>query len=459
MIPIINRLSPVIVYSLKWCSMSIKLKFLMLLVLSSVVLPACAELRIEVTKGVDNAVRIAVVPMAWHGQGQLPENITSIVDSDLTMSGRFATLPVNQMLSLPGDAKDIYYRDWRLLKVEYLVIGNLTADGDKVRLHFGLYNIFKQAVVVSQTIEGSRDELRDMAHHVSDVVYQQLTGIKGAFDTRIMYVTVTGPVTHREFRLNIADADGRRAETILRSDQPILSAVWGPEGKRIAYVSFQKQGKPAIYMRNLATNQVQQLTDFEGLNSSPAFSPDGKSLAMVLSKDGNADIYILDLQTRRLRRITRHYAIDTEPSFTPDGKSIVFTSDRGGQPQIYEIHLADLSIERLTFEGSYNAKASMLPDGSGLVLVHRRNGIYHIALLNLKRGRFTVLTQTKLDESPSIAPNGSMLIYATQAGNRGILSAVSIDGGVKFNLPSSEGNVSDPAWGPVNRVSFKPISQ
>ena len=282
---------------------------------------------------------------------------------------------------------------------------------------------------------------------------------KGAFDTRIMYVTVTGPLSHREYRLNIADADGRRAETILSSDEPIMSAVWGPEGKRIAYVSFQKQDKPAIYMRNLVTNQVQQLTDFEGLNSAPAFSPDGKSLAMVLSKDGNPDIYILNLETRRLRRITRHYAIDTEPSFTPDGKSIIFTSDRGGEPQIYEIHLSDLSIERLTFEGNYNAKATMLPDGSGLVLVHRREGVFHIALLDLKRGRFTVLTQTALDESPSIAPNGSMLIYATQVGDRGILAAVSIDGGVKFNLPSTEGDVRDPSWCPVSRMTFTPISQ
>lgn len=429
------------------------------MLLALVVLPAQAELRIEITKGVDNAVRVAVVPMAWRGTGSLPEDVTSIIDSDLTMSGRFSTLPVKQMLSLPTSGKDIFYRDWRLLKVEYLIIGYLSPNGDSIKLHFGLYNVFKQSVEVEQTIEGTRDQLRDMAHYVSNVVYQRLTGIKGAFDTQIMYVTVLGPLQHREYRLNIADADGRRAETILKSDEPILSAVWGPKGQRIAYVSFQHDDKPAIYMRNLVTNQVQQLTDYEGLNSAPAFSPDGKQLAMVLSKDGNPDIYILNLQTRRLQRITRTYAIDTEPSFTPDGKSIVFTSDRGGSPQIYEIHLSDLSIERLTFEGSYNAKATMLPDGSGLVLVHRRDGIFHVALLNLNTGRFTVLTQTALDESPSIAPNGSMLIYATQVNGRGILAAVSIDGGVKFNLPATEGDVRDPAWSPVSRMTFKPITE
>ena len=213
------------------------LKLLAYLALAMLVLPAYGELRIEVTKGVDNAVRVAVVPLAWRGDGALPADVTSIVDSDLTMSGRFSTLPVDQMLSLPNEAKDVFFRDWRLLKVEYLIIGYLVPADDKVRLHFALYNIFKRSVEVEQTIEGTRDELRDMAHYVSDVVYKRLTGIDGAFSTRIMYVTVTGAIPHRRYQLNIADADGRRAETILRSDEPILSATWAPDGKRIAYVS------------------------------------------------------------------------------------------------------------------------------------------------------------------------------------------------------------------------------
>ena len=420
---------------------------------------AGAELRIEITRGVDNAVKLAVVPFGWQGSGRLPLEVAEVIAADLGFSGRFETLPNAQMLSLPTKAEDIYPRDWEILGVEYLVIGRLTAAaaGPRVALSFELYDVARQAISLRQTLEGLPGQLRDMAHHVSDQVFEQLTGVPGVFSTRIVYVTVVGEGESREFRLNLADADGQRAEVLLRSPEPLLSATWSPDGKSLAYVSFEEDQRPAIYLHDLGTGERQKLTAFAGLNGAPAFSPDGRRLALVLSKDGNPDIYILDLHTKELQRVTRHYGIDTEPFWSPDGDALVFTSNRGGQPQIYQLRLADSEVQRLTFEGSYNAKPSLLPDGKGLVMVHRREGVFHIALLELDRGRLSVLTETSLDESPTVAPNGAMLMYATQARGRGILAAVSIDGGVRFNLPATEGEVREPAWSPTKRSRFAPI--
>ena len=247
-----------------------------------------------------------------------------------------------------------------------------------------------------------------------------------------------------------ADVDGAREKVIFESDQPLLTPSWSPDGETIAYVSFETT-RPAIFMHNLRTNKRTQLTNFKGLNGAPAWSPDGKQLAMVLSKDGSPDIYVMDVATRKLKRVTRHFAIDTEPSWMRDGKSIVFTSDRGGKPQIYQVTLASGYEERVTFEGNYNARARVVPDGSGIIMVHRSERDFQIALLNLQRGSIEILTQTSLDESPSISPNGAMLLYATKHRGKGILAAVSLDGGVKFRLPSRFGDVREPAWSPYLR--------
>ena len=433
------------------------MRYCLILILYIYAVASNGELRIEVTQGLDKPVHLAVVPFNWRGWGRGADILTDVVDSDLRLSGRFKTTPVELMLSRPHRSKDVFYRDWRLLKVEYLVIGEIRRHGDNLEVTYELHNIVTKTREHKETIIGARDEIRDMGHHVSDVVFEKLTGIEGAFATRIMYVTALGPIDNRTYRLNIADADGHRVQTVLETKEPILSPAWAPDGNRVAYVSFEEDSNPAIYIQDLEARTRRMITNFRGLNGAPAFSPDGTKLALVLSKSGNPDIWTYDLRTRDMLKVTRHYGIDTEPSWSADGKSIVFTSNRGGSPQIYQMRLRDLNVERLTFEGDYNARASVLSAGSGLVMVHRRNDIYHISLLDLKRGRLSVLTQTSLDECPSIAPNGSMIVYATQHAGQGILAAVSIDGGGKFNLPSSEGDVREPAWSPKKRKVFTPI--
>ncbi len=417
----------------------------MVLVISTVALTARAELTIEVTQGVDNPTSIAIAPFAWQGSGTLPEDISTIVEANLSRSGQFQPISRQDMLSHPSAEADVYFRDWRILGAEFLVIGSMDrrADG-RYELAFELYDILSQQKILRQTVDGGPNNLRDMAHYVSDEIYESITGIRGAFATKIIYVEARRDGT---FRLMQADADGARDHLLLESKQPILSPAWSPDGQFVAYVSFET-GRAAIFKQHLKTGQREQLTNFKGLNGAPAWSPDGQKMAMVLSKDGNPEIYTLDLATRQFKRITRHFAIDTEPSWTKDGKGIIFTSNRGGKPQIYQVTLASGRLERLTFEGDYNARARLSPDGKHLVIVHRHNGVFHIATQDTLTGDIRILTETSLDESPSLAPNGAMLMYATKFRGKGILAAVSLDAGVKFRLPSKRGDVREPAWSP-----------
>ncbi len=409
--------------------------------------PVHAQLTIEITQGRDNPTSIAVVPFAWSGWGTAPEDAAGVISDNLERSGLFAPVKRSNMLSLPTREADVFYRDWRATDVEYLLIGRV-AGGSTMTLEYELFDVFRQQKVLTSRQTGPVEELRMLAHRASDEIYEKLTGIRGAFATRILYVAVTqrfsAPST---YRLTVADADGARSQVVFESEQPVLSPTWAPDGKTIAYVSFETT-RPAVFMHDLETGTREQLTNFRGLNGAPAFSPDGNSLAMTLSKDGNPDIYILDLGTRQLRRVTRHYAIDTEPAWMPDGRSLVFTSDRGGRPQIYRVDIASGKTERVTYEGPWNARASLAADGRTMVMVQQKEGQFHIAAQDLLQGRVQILTSTTLDESPSVAPNGSMLLYATKIDDRGILAAVSVDGGVKFRLPSREGDVRDPAWSP-----------
>ena len=412
-----------------------------------------AELTIEITSGNDNPTSIAVVPFGAPPGLLPPETIDAIVSADLQRSGLFAPLKVSDMIAQPHDQTQVFYNDWRLLGSDYLVIGRMSRDAAGLyRVQFDLVDVLRQSLLLQETVNGSENQLRDIAHYISDKVYEKLTGVKGAFSTKVAYVSVAQTGNRQNFRLIKADADGERAQMILESPEPILSPAWSPDGRQLAYVSFEDR-RPGIYRQVIATGEREKLTSFPGLNGAPSWSPDGRRLAMVLSKDDNPEIYMMDLATRQLTRLTNHFAIDTEPSWMPDGRSIVFTSDRGGKPHIYQLDVATRELKRLTFDGVYNSRPRPMPDGSGIVYVHRSEagGPFHIALQNLQRNTVRVLTETSYDESPSVAPNGSMIIYATKRLGKGILAVVSVDANVKYFLPSAAREVREPAWSPFMR--------
>lgn len=401
-------------------------------------------LTIEVKKGGRKATPIAVVPFAWNGAGFNGDQIAEIVSNDLYRSGQFAPIDKKNMLSFPHTEAEVVYRDWRMSGAEYLITGQLVPRGDGgFTANFILCNINGQTTMFSKTIQGGANNLRDIAHYISDEVYEALTGFPGVFRTQIIYVG--GEVGN--VKLYRADQDGAREVVLMSSKEPILSPDWSPDGTKVVYVSFEGR-KPAIYLQTIATGQRERLTNFPGLNGAPQFSPDGSSIAMCLSKDGNPEIYVMNLGSRQLRRVTDHFGIDTEPSWTADGRAIIFTSNRGGKPQLYKVSASGGQTERVTFEGDYNAHGHMSEDGKLISFIHRRDGVFHTAVQDVKSGRVTVLTQTNLDESPTLAPNGRMIMYATKRGGTGVLSTVSVDGGVQVPLSSGSGNVREPAWGP-----------
>ncbi len=425
---------------------------LYLLLLLSWSQSSMAQLTIEITEGQDNPSSIAVVPFEWRGKGQLAEDIPAIVSADLQRVGQFSPVAEEDMLGFPRQASEVYFRDWRAIGAEFVLVGKISKNGKKEPyvVQYELMDVFRQEKLFSKRLRGSEKQLRDIAHKISDEVYETLTGIRGAFSTRILFVSAKNLGNAKfNYQLKMSDADGARPRTLLESNEPILSPTWSPTGKAIAYVSFETS-RPAIYRHEVATGRREKLTNFKGINGAPAWSPKGRYMAMVLSKDGSPDIYIMDLGTRKLTKVAPHYAIDTEPAWMPDGKSIIFTSDRGGKPQIYKVGIAGGKVERLTYSGSYNARARYLPERNAIVMVHRQAGdrSFHIAIQSLDTGSIQILSRTELDESPTVAPNGAMLMYATQYQDKGILAAVSVDGSVKFRLPSSSSDVREPAWSP-----------
>lgn len=406
---------------------------------------AQAHLDIEITQGMLGEIPIAIAE--FEGESlKGPTVMSTVIKNDLNTSGRFKIIEANKSSSLS---------DLQKLGAENVVLGKIQTKGDRCTISFELRDTFNTAANAQTLIHKSYENIkpqdsRALAHHISDSIFQALTGLKGAFSSRIAYILVNHGMPQYPYALEIADADGYNPKTLMRSKEPIMSPAWSPDGKKLAFVSFEKK-QSEIYIIEIANGKRELLTRFPGINGAPSWAPDGRSLALVLSKEGSPKIYTIDLISKQLKQISHGGNIDTEPVFEPKGQSLLFTSNRGGQPQIYRISLADQKIERVTFKGNYNARPRLTQDGKKMVMIHQASdGRFHIASQNLQTGEVSVLTHSELDDSPSLSPNGAMVLYGTSDNNnqRRILGMVTIDGRGRLRLPARQGSVQEPAWSP-----------
>jgi len=416
-----------------------------IVLLASVALPGAARaaVTIETIGAGSNQFPIAIA--SFRSEAGLPQPLTPVITADLARSGVFRAVDAGGLNPPPYEPQDVNYATWRARGADALVIGSVSQLPDgRYDIRFRLMDVTKQAQLAGYAYTASGLQLRHAAHRIADAIYEKLTGDKGVFSTRITYVVKRGS----RFELQVADADGHGAQTVLGSNEPIISPSWSPDGTQLAYVSFE-QRKPVVYMQSLTTGVRRVVANHWGSNSAPAWSPDGKHLAVVLTKDGGSQIYLVNTDGSGVRRLTQTLAIDTEPHFSPDGQLMLFTSDRGGTPQIYGMATNGSNPRRLTFEGSYNVSPRFSPDGKSFTFIQRNKGRFNVAVQDLTTRQVQVLTDGALDESPTFAPNGRMILYATQVGGRGILSAVSSDGRVKQRLTADTGDVREPAWGPL----------
>ena len=408
-------------------------------------------LEIDIVGGNAAALPIAVVPMPYQGAAAAPAiDVAAVVSADLNRSGQFRGLPVDDLVERPTRGSEVNYPTWRALNQDYLVVGRVVdAGGGSYRVEYELFDVARQERLLGFALTARSSALRDVGHQIADAVYEKVLGVRGAFFTRMAYVTATGVGKGSRYALMVADADGYNPQTVVRSSEPLLSPSWSPDGSKLAYVSFEG-GNSSIYLQNINSGAREQLAKFRGINGAPAFSPDGRRLALTLSRSGNPEIYVMDLGSRALTQLTNHFGIDTEPTWSGDGGSLYFTSDRGGKPQIYRVASSGGSAARVTFQGSYNASADVSADGKKIATAQGAGNTYRIAMMDASLGspRWHTLSPGSLDESPSFAPNGAMILYAAREGARGVLYAVSADARVRQRLVLADGDVREPAWGP-----------
>lgn len=414
-------------------------------------LNAWAVLDIEVTQGMDAAQPIAIVPFGGDSDKE-EAMLTSIINADLARTGEFRLMNDKDMAQTPSQPAEVNFDYWRRVKKDAVLIGHMEKDGyNRYKVTINLYDVYQKdpkVPLLSKTFTVPLAAIRGLGHHISDVVYQKLTGHPGAFSTRIAYINTqwrNGKLS--EYRLEVADSDGYDPRPLLVSPEPIMSPAWSPDASQLAYVSFENN-RAQVYVADVATGKRRMVSNRPGINGAPAWSPDGSKLALVLSDQKVPKIYLLDLQSSTLDQMTTGYSLDTEPRWAPDGKYLYYTSNRGGKPQIYKINVRSKDITRVTYDGDYNARGTPTSDGKSIIMIHRENGQYQIAIQNLKTDMVSVLTQTKLDNSPSLSPNDRMIIYSTLDGGRRVLSAVSLDGRIKLRIPTRDGEVQDPAWSP-----------
>lgn len=406
-------------------------------------------LEIDIVGGNAAALPIAVVPFGGDcGQ----TDIGDVVRADLGRSGQFRPLDVAGLPERPTQGSEVAYPTWRMLKQDFLLVGRCVPGLEGYRTEYELFDVAKQQRLLGFALTAPAGAMRDVAHQISDAVYEKILGVPGAFWTRIAYVTSNGLGRSTRYALMVADADGYNPRTVVNSTEPLMSPSWSPDGRSLAYVSFEG-GNSGVYIQDIATGSREKVASFRGINGAPSYSPDGSRLALTLSKGGNPDIYVMDLGSKHLTQVTNHFGIDTEPSWSPDGASLYFTSDRGGRPQIYQVAASGGGATRVSFDGTYNASPTISFDGKKIAVAQGAGNTYRIALLDRSLGspRWSLLSPGTLDESPSFAPNAAMVLYAAREGRRGVLYAVSADGRVRQRLVLAEGDVREPAWSPYRK--------